>query len=281
MQHLSDTGSESGFGSFPSTFQTESLSSSEPVVFTRAGSSCREPLASDLDGRRIYVHQQALRFLAASDPHLCVRLADSLADVRATKLVHHQTEMALEIGLVSSEFASALDGLFGWQRLTETFRQIVYRPVFPKRPAEALLLLGHEEKVTASCSEAGYYTFATGDLAAELMFADHEPIPELQRALSAGEGPADLTMLRGRCLAALDPELGVGHVGRRYNAAIRRSSVSDAAIDEIDRAARTRCLGRLEGAVAEMSDCSTQGERSLMRDITRCLESSFEILRTL
>jgi hypothetical protein len=147
--------------------------------------------------------------------------------------------------------------------------------------AEALPLLGHEEKITASCSEAGYYTFATGNLAAELMFADHEPIPELQRALSADEGPADLTMLRGRCLAALDPELGVGHVGRQYNAAIRRSSVSDAAIDEIDRAARMRCLGRLENAVAEMSDCSTQGERSLMRDITQCLESSFETLRTL
>lgn len=281
MQHLSDTSSTSALGSFPSELQTESLSSSEPIVLTRAGSSCRETLASDLDGRRIYIHQQALRFLAASDPHLCVRLADSLADVRATKLIHHQTEMALELGLVSDEFASALDRLFGWQRLTETFRQIVYRPVFPKRPAEALPLLGYEEKITASCSEAGYYTFATGNLAAELMFADHEPIPDLQRALSADGGPADLTMLRGRCLAALDPELGVGHVGRQYNAAIRRSSLSDAAIDEIDQAARMRCLGRLENAVAEMSDCSTQGERLLMRDITQCLESSFETLRTL
>jgi hypothetical protein len=255
------------------TFQTQDR--------RNVGSACRDSRNQPAAGRRIYVHQHALRFLATADEGLCGRLCASLADVRATKMIHHQTEMALELGLISRRLAEELNQLFGWGQLTDLFREIIYRPAFPKRPAQAIALLGPDEQIIASCSEAGYYTFATGDLAAERMFADHEPIPSLQRSLSAGAGPHDLTMLRGRCLARLDPSIGTGLVGRLYNAQIGRTVLSDEAVEQIDRDARSSCEMRLSAEVAHRAACCTPDERSVMNDILTCLASSFETLSTI
>jgi hypothetical protein len=239
------------------------------------GQACVASRIDLLDGRRIYIHKLSFRELIAQGSDHGARMCEALAFVRATKMIHHQAEMAVELGLMRRAMGEELVGLFGWSAATDVFKDLVFRPCFPKQASIARRLLEPGERIVASCYEAGYYTFATGAAASGRMFADHETAGDAQRALNAGVGPSDLTMLRGRCLTGHSTDAGTGDVGHLYSHALRRSVLDESAIDEIDRSARAACLARVTMELALRDGALSDTERRVGRDIEACLESSF------
>ncbi|MFE7797714.1 hypothetical protein [Nocardia sp. NPDC057440] len=206
-----------------------------------------------------------------------------LAVVRAAKLIHHHlVETGGLLGLVRPVIADRFDDSFSWKApLSSLLHRLAYRPCFPRDRGAVWPVLQPEEGVIATCTEAGYYTFATGEAAAERMFADHVPMGELQQLLAAGRGPGDLTIIKGRSLARVDPRLGVGRVGRRYAAALAAGSAAGHRTDEVDAHSRADCLARVQQLADSVLPSATADERRVLSDLTASLARSFQLMNSL
>ena len=234
-------------------------------------------------GRRIYIHRYAFRWLIVQWPTIGETICNVLAQVRAAKLIHHHlVDNGGMLGLVRPVIAEEFAESFPWkEELSSLFRQLAYRPSFPRDRGVAMPVLGRDECVVATCAEAGYYTFATGEESSERMFADHMPMSDLQRSLAAGHGPIDLTIIKGRSLVVIDPEIGVGQVGHRYSAALASNVTDSGQADKIDAACRTSCLLRVQGIADSMLPRISDDERLALDELKAALSRSFEVLNSI
>lgn len=230
------------------------------------------------DGRRIYLHNYSLRCLARHSVDLAEQLTSLLAEVRAAKIVHHHVvELGVELGLVREPVADQFFQSEWKAKLSAFFRSLGYRPSFPADKSLFLRLIDPGEQIIASCSDSGYYTFATGVSASDRMFADDVPIPTLQKSLNRGDGPADLTMIRGNSLAPVDGALGVGAVGHQYGSLVLTSfSLTEAELDAIDETARAGFMEMFQARIALAVGQLTADEQQVYSDAVRSIERSFE-----
>lgn len=239
--------------------------------------------SENTDGRRIYIHRYAFRWLIVQRPAVGERICNVLAQVRAAKLIHHHlVDIGGMLGLVRPAIAEEFAELFQWkEELSSLLCELAYRPSFPRDRGVAMPVLGSDECVVATCEEAGYYTFATGEEASERMFADRIPMSDLQRSLAAGHGPVDLTIIKGRSLVVIDPEIGVGQVGHRYSVALASNVTDSGHADKIDAACRSSCLLRVQGVAHSMLSRISDDERQALDELMASLRRSFEVLNSI
>jgi hypothetical protein len=233
-------------------------------------------------GRRVYIHRYAFRCLITQTPDMGKEVCDVLAQVRAAKLIHHHLiDTGGMLGLVRPAVAEEFARSFPWKATLSSFLcSLAYRPCFPRDRGSALPVLRQDESVVASCTEAGYYTFATGETASDRMFADHAPMADLQRSLTAGHGPADLTLIKGRSLVRIDLQVGVGHVGHRYSAALAAGLADTGQADEIDATCRTSFLQRVQQVADSMLPRITNDERRVLDELMASLHRSFQLVNS-
>jgi hypothetical protein len=145
-----------------------------------------------------------------------------------------------------------------------------------------LRLIEQDEQIIASCSDSGYYTFATGLGASDRMFADDEPIPSLQKSLNRGDGPPDLTMIRGNSLALIDDALGTGAVGHSYRSLAQGNfTLTEAELDVMDEMARDVFIKEFEARITPVVQQLTMDERQVYGDAFRSMRRSFERIGSL
>jgi hypothetical protein len=235
-----------------------------------------------VDGRRLYIHNYSLRCLGCHSVDLASQVTSLLAEVRAAKIVHHHiVDLGVGLGLVRSSIADQFFQSEWKEKLSEFFQTLGYRPSFPSNKSLFLPLIEQDEQIIASCSESGYYTFATGMSASDRMFADDEPIPNLQRRLNRGDGPADLTMIRGNSLALIDSALGTGKVGYEFSVALRASALTEAELDAMDEMARTGFIEGFQARITPVIQQLTMDERQVYDDALRSIRRSFERIGSL
>jgi hypothetical protein len=234
------------------------------------------------DGRRIYIHNYSLRCLGCHSADLASQITSLLAEVRAAKIVHHHiVDLGVGLGLVRSSIADQFFQSEWKEKLTGFFQTLGYRPCFPSNKSLFLPLIEPDEQIIASCSESGYYTFATGISASDRMFADDEPIPNLQRTLNRGDGPPDLTMIRGNSLALIDSALGTGKVGYEFSLMLKRSALTEAELDVIDEKARASFIEGFQARITPVIQQLTMDERQVYDDALRSIQRSFERIGSL
>jgi hypothetical protein len=235
------------------------------------------------DGRRVYIHKYGFRCLILQTPDIGPRLCEALALVRAAKVInHHLADTGGMLGLVRESIAKEFIASLPWSdELTSLLRDIAFRPSFPRDRGVALPVLVRDERIFSTCTEAGYYTFATDEESSERMFADHQPMPTLQRSLAAGQGPADLTIIKGRSLIVIDPRIGVGRVGHRYSAALASQLADADHAAKIDTASRASCLMRVQDIATSMSPRVSDDERRAFDEMTAALSRSFQVLNSI
>ncbi|GAA2997340.1 hypothetical protein [Actinokineospora diospyrosa] len=233
-------------------------------------------------GRRIYIHTHSLKCLARRSEEIANTVSAALATIRIAKVIHHHVEMGVDIGLVRPRIGEEFAVAFEWKtELAHLFHAVGYRPCFPSDRSLFLPLLGPNETVVATCSEQGYYTFATDTEASTRMFEDHEPFPTLQRSLSAEEGPDDLTMIRGVSLALINPEIGTGQVGYRYAPDLKAYTLSDQEVDHINSRICARSIEETQAKVARLSPHLTDDEAQICRDMLSSVERTFAVAEKL
>jgi len=163
-----------------------------------------------LAGRRLYIHERSFQQLALGSHGTAWDVYTCLARISVLKTIHHQVRHdGVCLGLIAEGSAeSVLEHLrTAWStRISSWFRRLSVRTRRPRLlPAPgSLLRLG--ESVVASCYFAGYYTFATGCRAADLMYRDQRGIAELRRRLAARLDPGELVLISGQ-LSPVEEEL--------------------------------------------------------------------------
>jgi hypothetical protein len=235
------------------------------------------------DGRRIYIHNYSLRCLARHSVDLAGQITSLLTEVRAAKIIHHHiVGLGVELGLVRESTADQFFQSEWKEKLSEFFQTLGYRPSFPSRKSLFLRLIEQEEQIIASCSDSGYYTFATGFGASDRMFADDEPIPSLQKSLNRGDGPPDLTMIRGNSLALIDDVLGTGAVGHSYRSLAQGNfALTEAELDVMDEMARNVFIKEFEARITSVIQQLTMDERQVYSDAFHAMRRSFERIGSL
>lgn len=208
-------------------------------------------------GRRIYIHTYSLCALARQDRPMALWVTQVLARIRAARIVqHHLIDQASHLGILSADISLKIHSFCSpaWAaELTQLLRAVGYRPSVPRDRSAFLRVLDQEEEAVMSCYDQGYYTFATSESAAERMFSDVEPISQLAASLKAGTGPKDLVLIRGQCLTTVDPDIGVGRVGKHYANLITRSQVKADELMDIDEDMRSRAIAQAKSYLEEIA----------------------------
>lgn len=200
------------------------------------------------DGRRIYIHERTLDWLALSSPIAAQRVIGLQQSAQARKILHHRVEQAVELGVFRSALARAVsdrvdDLTIG--SFTSLLRSIGFRP--PERREAFETVLGDDEEVAATCFEDGYYTFATDGASARRMYADHEPLKQLRNRIRSGIGPCDLTIIKGRALAFVIDSIEPGPTaGPAYERAIRAERLSAAELQDARECSATELVLHLK-----------------------------------
>lgn len=190
------------------------------------------PTGPDLEGlssdavtidRRFYVHESSFALLCRHYPDVADGTVRALVLSSASRLAwHHLVLNGEELGLVEPGVLGRRARRLGdaaTGSLTSVFRGLVHVPAEDPRHDSVLPLLSADEVVHATCSEAGYFTFATGPESAAVMFAETGSLRALRS--ESRRRPADhpgLTLVSGRRLHPYVPELGHGSATRaRYD----------------------------------------------------------------
>ena len=159
-------------------------------------------MAETIDGRRVYIHKGAFEDVATRSKRSAYDTSRVLAKVRLAKAVHHHlVDNGVELGAVRSEVVDAILPLTVGERsgdVSRYLRRLTYTPKLPWREYPRLPVLLPDEEVADTCYQDGFYTFATGPGAAERMFEDRVPMPELKESIASGKGPDDLTIITRR-----------------------------------------------------------------------------------
>lgn len=178
-----------------------------------------EPEKRELDGRRIYVHALSFLSLGQLSMDAALLVFNTLGRVSMEKIAHHQFEQAIEFDLVDPvkglNVVKRLNEHYG-SILTPMLRQIGYRPSEPARYKDFYPLLTMSEYVYDTCSEAGYFLFATGKEATKRMFEEKGSMHAERTAIREGKGPNDITWINGRNLALLRPDLPIGSGAAKF-----------------------------------------------------------------
>lgn len=95
------------------------------------------------------------------------------------------------------------------------------------------------------------------------MFADEEKIPNHQRSLNRGNGPPDLTMIRGNSLA------------------LRSFAPKETELDAIDREARISFVAEFQTRISAISKQLTTDEQQVCSGAVRSMRRSFERIGSL
>lgn len=173
----------------------------------------------ELNGRRVYVHGLSFISLAQQSMDAALLVFNTLGRVTLEKVAHHQLEQAIEFGLVDPvkglNVLKRLSGHYG-SILTATLRQVGYRPSEPTYYKDFYPLLRRNESVYDTCSEAGYFLFATGIEATKRMFDEKGSMHAERTAIREGRGPNDITWINGRNLALVQSDIPTGLGAARY-----------------------------------------------------------------
>jgi hypothetical protein len=174
------------------------------------------------DGRRLYIHEASFEHLALHGVEAASLIYSALVSAPVVKLAYHDVaEDAVMEGRFSAAKADALKSAVSerwFDALTRALRRIGYRPSDPKRRSAFLPLLNPDESVLAICMDAQYYTFATSEPSARRMYADIIKLSKVRHLISVrDEAYRDLTLIKGKALALIDPNIGTGdHLALRY-----------------------------------------------------------------
>lgn len=229
------------------------------------------------DGRRIYIHREALGDMARQDRRQAFATSRALAEIRLAKIVHHHlVDNGVDIGAVRAATANIILPITVGTRqtgVTNFLRDVTYVPKLPWKEDARLPVLSPDEKVVDTCFQDGYYTFATGPGAAERMFEDRVPMPELKLSLAAGQGPGDLTIITSK-----------GRMAKTGSTATSQSdaiapSIDLAQVREIDVMSRNDTKWGVSAALAEVDyevGGFTELEAMVMQGLTTAVERTFE-----
>lgn len=178
--------------------------------------SCEYPQITgiDLHGRRVYIQERALEFLAYTSADTAQHVFRALASIFIKKTVyHHVLEDGVLLGVFdrdqATRFLEQLD-LQWLDTATSLLQSIGYRPNDPQERYHFYPVLETDEVVAATCYDVQYFTFATTPLAAKRMYADNESIRKLRNDEHIKSNNTDLTLIKGRALAMIDPSTGTG-----------------------------------------------------------------------
>jgi len=152
--------------------------------------------------RRIYVHDEAFRCgCDRASSEWTDELVPALAACQAWRIAYHHVSGATEIGMVDQDAARAVLRELRprlMDVLDRALRNTGVRAINSGREGNRITrMLREDESINATCFDSGYWTFATGSEAAERMYGDHEPLRQLASRVANGDGPEDLTLLRG------------------------------------------------------------------------------------
>lgn len=170
-------------------------------------------------GRRIYVHERSFLQLALASRSAAHTVYTCLALISVLKTIHHQIRHdGVYLGLIAEWPAErVLERLrVSWShRISRWFHRLRAWARLPGARHKTLVALLHpDEALVASCYFSGYYTFATGYCAADLMYRDRRDIRELRRRLAPGSWEDDLALISCRLVSEED-ELA-GRIQRRW-----------------------------------------------------------------
>lgn len=233
-------------------------------------------------GRRIYLHERSLEFLALTDESTAELVSRVDIAVRARKVFHHRiTDLGVEFGLVRPRTATSLRVEFDKLVIgdfTDLLRNTGHRPRRPRERDDFYPVLGEGEHIVATCLDAGYLTFATDKQSAEVMYADTGSLKALWNAYMAGTAPADLTMIKGEVLALLDKDeerIGAG-TAHLHQGLIGRTTLTRERLQDLRSTAASHLVENLESAVVNCQlEDPTADEQKALRDavdtIARCL----------
>lgn len=229
--------------------------------------------------RRFYIHEESFRDLCADFPEHEEGVLVALGLLVASRMArHHLILNGEELGLARpGTFAPVVEQLDARARthLTDLFHGLVYSPPGAHTHDETAAVLAPYEAVCAVCWEGGYFTFATGAHAANVMFEETGSLRALRSEVRmTPEMHPDLTMVSGRCLFPRRPEVGAGRGTRMTYQTLRAEG---AELGHARELAAARLRNDLEVCA---SGISTRGvERQLL---TRFLESvAIELQRLL
>lgn len=153
-------------------------------------------------GKRLYIHDYSFQSVSPFALETRDRVTRGLMCGKVMRIVDHHLEGAGEIGLIAPNEVQRVQNHLR-RRLYGDLGDLLKTLVLSIR-AEGPALLMPGDSVVATCFDSGYWTFATSSSAASRMFADNEPLRRLYREVVARTGPSDLTMIRGRCLMAIN-----------------------------------------------------------------------------
>ena len=224
------------------------------------------------EGRRIYVHEESLRALARRSNYAADLVFSALGRATVAKILHHHLMQAIEFGSMdSSKARDTLERVrtrFG-ESLTLALRQIGYQPLeHSKHDFYPILRSG--EHVNAFCLESGYFTFATGDKAAGVMYAEKGSMHEERAAIRAGTGPRDLTWINARRLALLDANLPIGPGAAVYYFAgsAQRASLSPTKVSACKRRAVFRLLSETDTLIRGKDAWQSPDEKYVLNQLS-------------
>jgi hypothetical protein len=164
-------------------------------------------------GRRIYIHQHTFRNLIERETAAAHVVFNALLRTKIAKMVHRYiVEDGVAFGLVETGRAIEIDAKIkrGFEpSLTRALQQLGYRSPMPQDRNAIKAVLDVCEEVVASCYEDGYFTFATSDSAASIMYDDKEKMSALRQKVNQGLSEG-LTIIKGRNLVLIKQEFGVG-----------------------------------------------------------------------
>lgn len=163
--------------------------------------------------RRFYVHERSFGYLAAAQPIVLDDLGHALGLSAASRaaaqfaddlnLMGRDDDAARLLGRVD---ALALAAAAALQDAFQLFIQLV-----PDRFGATEVLLGRHEQVNAWCYEDGYFTYATDEVQADIMYAETGSLKALRSQIRrAPQSEPALQMISGEALFLYDRRIGIG-----------------------------------------------------------------------
>ncbi len=175
--------------------------------------------------RRFYVHERSFGGLLAVQPSSVSELAGALALSAAGRAVEQVVEDGALFGHSDvdpgvkrvAEDAHQLAAL----ALQEAFQCLVH--LVPPRFGATEPLLGADEEITAWCYEDGYFTYATDEAAAKVMYLETGSLHELRSRIRRDpDADPTLRMISGDSLFHFDQALETASAYKKQHARLLR-----------------------------------------------------------
>lgn len=249
--------------------------------------SCKIPgerESSESSGRRIYINEDSLTELAShgeTEARLVYRMA---ARTVALKSVHQIDQDAGLFGVNVPEHVRLLQEniTVAWSNnTTGTLRRIAHRPRDPRGRADLHAVLSESEEISASCYFSNYYTFATTDKTAELMFQDTNDIASMRRRMLESDEYKDLTLISGNCLILItdDMILGAGKAEHHFKQLREQTLLSSLDLKQIKADVYRETRRHLEEMIARSQSNSllpkSEHEHTNVVGVLRALDYAF------